>query len=409
METRPPALRAAARSTQRDLVRNALRMRPDRIIIGEVRGGEAFDMLQAMNTGHDGSMSTIHANTTRDALTRIENMVQMGNMGLPARSIRAADRRRHRPDRAGGAATRRRPPRHPGDRGLRYGRRDVILNDVFSYQVDGETISGGLVGHYRVNRARPSFHQRLTYFGLDRAWTAALEEAETMSPLPALLIGALFVSAGVAVGIIGHHAGAETTAAVQRAAATGCCPVHEGQSTGRDGTRYRWPVRAGDAARRNGRASVRLRPGPCRTLLMRWWIVLGAALIPARAIAEMAGIFAGTWSLLVVPVVWVMFCRFAFHWSEQRRRNVLYSQFPDALAMIVRAVKVGIPLGEGIHTVAREALPPTGPEFALLYDRHRDRGDARGRVARDGRTYRHRRVPLLATALALQGRTGWRA
>ncbi len=63
-------------------------MRPDRIIVGEVRGSEAFDMLQAMNTGHDGSMSTVHANNTRDALTRIENMVQMGNMGLPSRAIK---------------------------------------------------------------------------------------------------------------------------------------------------------------------------------------------------------------------------------------------------------------------------------------------------------------------------------
>ena len=88
LETRPPSLEGRGEITQRDLVRNALRMRPDRIIIGEVRGAEAFDMLQAMNTGHDGSMSTIHANTTRDALTRIENMVQMGNMGLPARAIR---------------------------------------------------------------------------------------------------------------------------------------------------------------------------------------------------------------------------------------------------------------------------------------------------------------------------------
>ena len=88
METRPPSLEGRGEVTQRDLMRNALRMRPDRIIVGEVRGAEAFDMLQAMNTGHDGSMSTIHANTTRDAVTRIENMVQMGNMGLPARSIR---------------------------------------------------------------------------------------------------------------------------------------------------------------------------------------------------------------------------------------------------------------------------------------------------------------------------------
>ena len=84
LETRPPSLEGRGEITQRDLVRNALRMRPDRIIIGEVRGAEAFDMLQAMNTGHDGSMSTIHANTTRDALTRIENMVQMGQMGLPS-------------------------------------------------------------------------------------------------------------------------------------------------------------------------------------------------------------------------------------------------------------------------------------------------------------------------------------
>ena len=123
LETRPPSLEGRGEVTQRDLVRNALRMRPDRIIVGEVRGGEAFDMLQAMNTGHDGSMSTIHANTTRDALTRIENMVQMGNMGLPLARDPHADRRRRRPDRPGRAPARRQAPRHPGHRGLRPGRR----------------------------------------------------------------------------------------------------------------------------------------------------------------------------------------------------------------------------------------------------------------------------------------------
>src|SRR5207253_2526480 len=74
--------------TQRDLVRNALRMRPDRIIVGEVRGSEAFDMLQAMNTGHEGSISTVHANAPRDALARLENMVLMAGMDLPLRAIR---------------------------------------------------------------------------------------------------------------------------------------------------------------------------------------------------------------------------------------------------------------------------------------------------------------------------------
>ncbi|SFU36070.1 CpaF family protein [Halomonas korlensis] len=89
LETRPPNIESRGEVTQRDLVRNSLRMRPDRIIIGEVRGSEAFDMLQAMNTGHDGSLTTIHANTPRDALTRIESMVAMSGFQLPAKALRA--------------------------------------------------------------------------------------------------------------------------------------------------------------------------------------------------------------------------------------------------------------------------------------------------------------------------------
>jgi pilus assembly protein CpaF len=89
LETRPPTLDGRNEIVQRDLVRNALRMRPDRIIVGEVRGGEAFDMLQAMNTGHEGSMTTIHANTPRDALARMEQMVGMAGMPMSQLSVRA--------------------------------------------------------------------------------------------------------------------------------------------------------------------------------------------------------------------------------------------------------------------------------------------------------------------------------
>ncbi len=88
LETRPPNIEGKGEVTQRDLVRNSLRMRPDRIIVGEVRGGEALDMLQAMNTGHDGSLSTIHSNSTRDALARLETMVLMAGFDLPERAIR---------------------------------------------------------------------------------------------------------------------------------------------------------------------------------------------------------------------------------------------------------------------------------------------------------------------------------
>ena len=178
LETRPSSLEGRGEITQRDLVRNALRMRPDRIIIGEVRGAEAFDMLQAMNTGHDGSMSTIHANTTRDALTRIENMVQMGNMGLPSRAIRTQivgsidliiQVERHRD---GG----RRVTQVTEVCGMEG---DVItLNDIFQFEVTGEGTDGRLVGRYKVSRVAPSFFRRLSYFGLDRAWRSALDEVE---------------------------------------------------------------------------------------------------------------------------------------------------------------------------------------------------------------------------------------
>ena len=174
LETRPTSLEGKGEVTQRDLVRNALRMRPDRIIIGEVRGSEAFDMLQAMNTGHDGSMSTIHANTTRDALSRIENMVQMGSMGLPSQAIRSQivssvdliiQVERHRD---GG----RRITQVTEVCGLEG---DVILmNDIFQFEMDGEDADGRLIGAYRISRLPPSFQERLVYFGLDRAWANAM-------------------------------------------------------------------------------------------------------------------------------------------------------------------------------------------------------------------------------------------
>jgi len=174
LETRPSSLEGRGEVNQRDLVRNALRMRPDRIIIGEVRGGEAFDMLQAMNTGHDGSMSTIHANTTRDALARIENMVQMGSMGLPSHAIRSQivssvdliiQVERHRD---GG----RRITQVTEVCGLEGDM--ILMNDIFQFELQGEGPDGRLVGAYRVSRLQPSFQERLVYFGLDRIWAAAL-------------------------------------------------------------------------------------------------------------------------------------------------------------------------------------------------------------------------------------------
>jgi tight adherence protein B len=139
---------------------------------------------------------------------------------------------------------------------------------------------------------------------------------------------------------------------------------------------------------------------------VRWPIALGLTLGLARAVAALVGIFAGTWSLLIVPLVWVWLSRRLFKWSEQRRRNQLYTQFPDALAMIVRAVRVGIPLGEGINTVAREAMEPTKGEFALIYDRVSigvTLEDALREMSTRNDVPEYR---FFTTALALQSQTG---
>jgi pilus assembly protein CpaF len=175
LETRPSNLEGSGAVSQRELLRNALRMRPDRIILGEVRGEEAFDMLQAMNTGHDGSISTVHANTARDALTRIENMVQMGQFNLPSRAIRAqivgaidlivqVERMRD------GV---RRISQISEICGLEG--EVITVNDLAVFEFDHEDTQGRVIGHYVTGNMRPSFLRRLEYFGLDRAWTAAMQ------------------------------------------------------------------------------------------------------------------------------------------------------------------------------------------------------------------------------------------
>jgi pilus assembly protein CpaF len=177
LETRPANLEGSGAITQRDLVHNALRMRPDRIIVGEVRGSEAFDMLQAMNTGHDGSMCTIHANNAREALTRIENMVQMGQASLPTRAIRqqivgAVDLIVHV------------ERMHDGQRRVTQItdicnlEGDIITtNDIVLFEFEREDAKGRIIGHYEPSIVRPSFQSRLDFYGLSGAWATANSEA----------------------------------------------------------------------------------------------------------------------------------------------------------------------------------------------------------------------------------------
>jgi pilus assembly protein CpaF len=177
LETRPPNIEGHGQVAQRELVHNALRMRPDRIILGEVRGPEAFDMMQAMNTGHDGSMSTVHANTARDALARIENMMLMGNANLPMRAIRG--QMASAIDLVVQTARMRDGVRRVTEMVELAGLEgDVFsLNPLFTYKFEGENLDGKLMGTFEPSNLRPRFLSRLDYFGLADAFMA------TMKPL----------------------------------------------------------------------------------------------------------------------------------------------------------------------------------------------------------------------------------
>ena len=167
LETRPPNIEGRGEVTQRDLVRNALRMRPDRIILGEVRGGEALDMLQAMNTGHDGSLSTVHSNSTRDALARLETMVLMAGMDLPERAIReqvsaAINIVVQLVRLSDGTRKVVKLSEITGMEG-----NTIVMHDVFVFDQKGIDKEGKVVGEYRATGVRPLFAERFKVYGYD--------------------------------------------------------------------------------------------------------------------------------------------------------------------------------------------------------------------------------------------------
>lgn len=183
LETRPRNLEGTGEVTMRDLVKNCLRMRPERIIVGEVRGPEAFDLLQAMNTGHDGSMGTLHANSPREALSRIESMITMGGFTLPQKTIREmicgsvdiviqAARLRD------GSRRVTHVTEVVGLEG------DIILTqDLVQYRIEGEDQNGKLIGrHVATGITRPRFWHKAQYFNKERELAAALDELQSMTP-----------------------------------------------------------------------------------------------------------------------------------------------------------------------------------------------------------------------------------
>jgi pilus assembly protein CpaF len=165
MEARPPDIDGRGQVTIRDMVRNCLRMRPDRIIVGECRGGEALDMLQAMNTGHDGSLTTLHANSPRDALSRLETMVLMAGMELPLKVIRqqiasAVDLIVHQSRLKNGPRKITAISEVAGMEGD-----TIVMTDIFKYEQTGVSPDGSIIGQFKPTGIRPMFSPRLEAVG----------------------------------------------------------------------------------------------------------------------------------------------------------------------------------------------------------------------------------------------------
>lgn len=167
LETRPANIEGKGEISQRELVKNSLRMRPDRIVVGEVRGGEALDMLQAMNTGHDGSLTTIHANTPRDALGRIENMVAMTGINFPAKALRAQIASaidvivqiERMEDGCRRLVSLQEVHGMEGD--------VITLSELFRFDRQGVDNDGNVVGHFRATGVVPRFREHLVQRGID--------------------------------------------------------------------------------------------------------------------------------------------------------------------------------------------------------------------------------------------------
>ncbi|BCH12237.1 type II secretion system protein E [Mesorhizobium sp. 131-3-5] len=179
LETRPPNLEGEGEVTMRDLVKNCLRMRPERIIVGEVRGPEVFDLLQAMNTGHDGSMGTIHSNSPRECLNRIESMIAMGGYSLPQKTVREIV--------VGSIDVIIQAARlRDGSRRITHITEvigmegDVIITqDIVLYNIKGEDANGRLLGeHVSTGIGRPHFWDRARYYGEEQRLAVALEAME---------------------------------------------------------------------------------------------------------------------------------------------------------------------------------------------------------------------------------------
>ena len=398
LETRPPNIEGQGAVRQRQLLINSLRMRPDRIIIGEVRGEEAFDMLQAMNTGHEGSMTTIHANTPRDALTRLESMVAMTNLNLPGAHGAPADRLRDHHRRSDLPPERWHPQGDQHLRDHRHGRehhqhaRDLYVPEE-RHRPNGKVVGAfqptrnppavpRAVTRLRCPSAQPSLRSRdggeVNVRGLPALFRAAT--ARALSTLPAKESYAAD-SAGCIFGRVG----------AVRAGADGGWRPFEVAGNGSRNTRFRTVQKKPPGDRRNYRSSQE-----CRVSAIPWMDRLLARLRPAAELrcalrrrtclglpdaCFSTGVLAwlvvfyviqlktgmpGISALLASPAIAAPFL-YVFR-KRRGRLDEFQKKLPNAIDLMVSALRAGNSTMGALGIVATEAPEPIRREFRACFD-----------------------------------------
>ena len=385
LETRPPNIEGEGQVTMRELVRNCLRMRPERIIVGEVRGPEAFDLLQAMNTGHDGSMGTLHANNPREALSRCESMITMGGFSLPSRTIRemicasidvivqaarlrdGSRRITHITEVMG----------MEGD--------TIITQDVFLYDMIGEDANGKIIGTASLDRHRTSallgtraiLRRREAARGRARrrrSRRATSEERADEHPNARTGLSRLHRHRRPGLGLhlsdaVGREEGrvaprldraARTRAARQadknqrsrREQVEGSLKELEARRQKEKSVPLAHAPRAGRAElddRRNSGSYPAF--SRSRSFVAAFWI--GGGLLGGVGMAFAAGFGLPRWML---------------GYLKKRREKAFLKALPDAVDVIVRGIKAGLPLFESIKVVAADAPEPLKSEFLAIIE-----------------------------------------
>ena len=391
LETRPPNIEGKGEITQRALVRNALRMRPDRIILGEVRGGEALDMLNAMNTGHEGSLTTIHANTPRDALTRLENMVSMAGLSLPPKAIR---------QQIASAIT----VIVQASR-LTDGRRKIIsiqeitgmegdmvnMQEIFTFQRSGVLSDGAVKGHFRATGVYPKFAERLRVFGVGVPTRYSTPTGGSKSDLPVHAHHRYRPTPGEGkwISFLRIHDFAVRRGRVQHRRnlylveqlSRGFRQTHRGSypcTLGRRPAPRRAVVDPQGTAAEHFADTAALAIEPARIASTDRWLEQSGS---NWSVAQLFG-YSGLCMLCVLALAPVLPSPSPWsccsHWWRARSRCCAWSrcvqtacaseQLPDAVDMISRSLRAGHSFSGALGMVGEEMKDPMGREFRLTFD-----------------------------------------